>query len=193
MLSAPALRDLVHEASGLYSQDEQERVYDCPACALPLRFPLDGTTPNCCDAGCNVEAITAAARRPRAAVRPPKDPRKVRKPVAGGGATSRVMAAVKLHGCGYVVEDVITAVCPICERGMAVRFIGDRDVKFACPTGCRESRIVAEIFGGDEVDTRDEEIADLRERVDRLLWLVGFLRDLAFEPCPFCDDGQVVS
>lgn len=104
-----------------------------------------------------------------------------------------VMAAVDLFGCGYVTQDIITAICPCCERGMAVGFIGAKDVAFTCPTGCRESRIVAEVFGLAEVDTRDDEIAELRQRVDRLTWLVEFLRSLAFEPCVFCDDGQVVA
>ena len=63
-----ALRDLVDQVGlGLYSQDEHERVYDCPSCERPLRFALDGTPPTSCDAGCTVEAITAAAayRSPR--------------------------------------------------------------------------------------------------------------------------------
>ena len=101
-----------------------------------------------------------------------------------------VMAAVDLFGCGYVTPDSITAVCPCCERGMAVRFIGAK-VAFTCPTGCRESRIVAEVFGLAEVDTRDDEIAELHQRVDRLTWLVEFLRSLAFEPCVFYDNDEM--
>lgn len=99
-----------------------------------------------------------------------------------------VMDAVTLWGCGYVDQDSITAVCPICHRGMAVRFIGDEHVRFTCcGEGCRESLIVSELLGV-EFDNRDEEINDLRERVNRLTWAVGFLRDLAFDPCPVCTE-----
>jgi hypothetical protein len=105
-----------------------------------------------------------------------------------------VMDAVTLMGCGYVDQDTVTALCPICHGGMSVRFIGDGRARFTCcREGCRESLIVSELLGLDEIDTRDEEITDLRERVDRLAWLVGFLRDLAFESCTFCDDGRVIA
>jgi len=105
-----------------------------------------------------------------------------------------ILDAVNLTGCGYVDRDTLTAQCPVCRRGMSVRFIGDEHVRFTCcGEGCRESLVASELFGVDEIDTRDEEIIDLRERVDRLAWLVGFLRDLAFESCTFCDDGRVIA
>lgn len=109
-------------------------------------------------------------------------------------ARARVLPRLELTGGGYVTQDAVTARCPVCHGGMAVAFIGrTRFSMTCCSAGCRESLIVAELFGLQEVDTRDEELADLRERVDRLTWLVGFLRDLAFAPCPFCDDGQVIA
>lgn len=111
-------------------------------------------------------------------------------------APGRVRGALlsALGDVNYVDRDGVTARCPVCDGGLAVRFIGDQHVRFTCVgEGCRESLIVSELFGVDEIDTRDEEITDLRERVARLRWLADFLRDLAFESCPFCDDGQVVA
>jgi hypothetical protein len=59
---------------------------------------------------------------------------------------TRVLEAVALHGCGYVDQDTITAVCPVCKQGMAVRFIGETGLRLTCPTGCGEAEI-AEALG----------------------------------------------
>jgi len=110
-------------------------------------------------------------------------------------ARARVLPRLELTGGGYVTQDGVTARCPVCHGGMAVAFIGrSRFSMTCCSAGCRESLIVAELFGLQEVDQRDEELADLRAQVHRLVYWIDFLRDLAFEPCPLCcDHGQVVA
>lgn len=64
-------------------------------------------------------------------------------------------------------------------------FIG-ADVIATCAEGCHPERIAEALSSAP--DDRDATIAQLQDRTEMLTRLVDGLRDLAFAPCPVCDD-----
>lgn len=76
-----------------------------------------------------------------------------------------IINAIRLHGCGYIDRDTVSAHCPICDGVMVVRFHG-RLVDFdCCDTGCTEQNIVQLLFDHDE----NKAVAEHRARLAGLL------------------------
>lgn len=84
--------------------------------------------------------------------------------------------------------------CPACGGHMALElrepFVG-ADVTATCAAGCHPERIAEALASA--LDDRDATIVRLQDHATALLRLVDGLRDLAFAPCPFCEDGQVAA